>query len=197
MGIEVWKDIVGYEGLYKISNYGRVQTLPVSLVSVDGKKLTRKRYFSKGNKDIHGYCRVDLKKDNIVKTIKVHRLVAEAFIPNPENKPQVNHKNGIKTDNRVENLEWATPSENLTHAFRVLKHPARGNIGFGKYNVNSKKVIQIKNGKNIKVFDSISDAARELKICASGIIRCANHMPRYNTAGGFSWEYVKNKGVEI
>lgn len=197
MGIEIWKDVVGYEGLYKISNFGRIQTLPISLFSVDGRKLTRKRCFSKGSKDLHGYCRFDLKKGGVVKTIKIHRLVAEAFIPNPENKEQINHINGVKNDNRVENLEWVTASGNIRQAFRVLKRSPAGNIGFGKDNANSKRVIQIKDGKKVKIFDSASDAARELQICASGITRCANHKPKYNTCGGFSWEYDTIKGVEI
>lgn len=104
MAIEQWKDIDGYEGIYKISNFGNV-------LSVKNNKLRAIHL------DKDGYCRVMLCKNGRKKSSIVHRLVANAFIPNLENKPQVNHKNGIKTDNRLENLEWVTNSENMKHAF--------------------------------------------------------------------------------
>ncbi len=115
---EIWKDIIGYEGLYQISNLGRVK------VMARNKNVWQASYISKEkvlkqNLSTSGYYQVALQENNISKHFKVHRLVAIAFIPNPENKPQVNHINGIKTDNRLENLEWATASENRQHAFDI------------------------------------------------------------------------------
>lgn len=107
---EIWKDITGYEGLYQVSNLGRVKSLKF------GKELILKH-----SKDKDGYVMVGLWKNNHNTTAKVHRLVAQAFIPNPENKPQVNHLKGIRNDNRVTELEWATKSEDAIHSWNVLK----------------------------------------------------------------------------
>lgn len=125
---EVWKDIVGYEGYYQVSNYGRVKGLsrlisrerrgagPIDLIGpIDLKsEQLRTQYL-----DRQGYFTIQLYKNNKPKSFGAHRLAAQAFIPNPNNKPQVNHKRGIKTDNRIWELEWVTRSENQKHSHRI------------------------------------------------------------------------------
>lgn len=104
---EIWKDIEGYEGLYQVSNLGRIKSLPKMCGVRMGKERIIKCFYNHSN-----YTMVTLSKDGIQKHFQVHRLVAANFIPNTENKPQVDHLNRIRNDNRVENLRWVTVSEN-------------------------------------------------------------------------------------
>ena len=118
---EIWKDVVGYKN-YKVSNLGRIYS-----EKSGGKMLTPS--FDSGNK----YMQVVLVNNGVVKRELVHRIVAKAFLENPENKPEVNHKNCITYDNRVENLEWVTRCENMKHAYKNGKlHPPTYRGKFGK-----------------------------------------------------------------
>lgn len=119
--IEIWKDVAGYEGYYQVSSIGRVKSLDreVSQWNESAKKITTRLQISiymSPFEDKDGYLKVQLTKDGVRNKFFVHRLVALNFIPNPENKPEVNHKEGNKKDNRVELLEWNTTSENQIHA---------------------------------------------------------------------------------
>lgn len=135
---EKWKDIVGYEGLYMVSNFGRIKSL---LRNVGRGELIMKPCFNKHT----GYFLVSLRKNGMAKTLKVSRIVAKAFIPNSNGLPQVNHRNCIKTDDRVENLEWMTNKENIKHAFRVKPFLCLNKQGsknpFAK--LDEKRVIEI------------------------------------------------------
>jgi hypothetical protein len=108
--IEEWKDIVRYEGYYQVSNLGKVKSL--------GNEFSRKERLLKPSLQSKGYLTVVLQKNGIRNMVLVHRLVAEYFVSNPLNKPQVNHINGVKTDNNIENLEWVSHRENLDHAIK-------------------------------------------------------------------------------
>lgn len=117
MSKEIWKNIIGYEGLYQISNMGRVKRLDKAIKCKAGKfRIVHEKILSPGNNG-KGYLFVGLVKDGDRKQHYIHILVGTYFIPNPENKPDINHKRGIKKDNRATQLEWTTKKENSKHAF--------------------------------------------------------------------------------
>ena len=134
-----------------------------------------------------GYQAVGFWHNNKRYVKSVHRLVALAFIPNPKNKCDVNHKNGIKTDNRVENLEWITRSGNIQHAFNVLHRKATWAGKTGKECPRSKPVFQIKNNKIVTEFAGISEAQRQTGISFKDISRVC--LGKRKTAGGYQWKY--------
>lgn len=153
--IEVWKDVKGYEGLYEVSSLGRVRSIERKVKHWRGGLRIKKAKIKQPFKSNCGYVMVGIYKDGTQTNFLVHRLVGKAFIPNPENKEQVNHINGIKTDNRVENLEWNTRSENINHADRNNLRVLKGTNNAGA-KLTELQVIQIRNIGNAKSIEEIS-----------------------------------------
>jgi hypothetical protein len=138
---EIWKDIKGYEGKYQVSSIGRVKSLQRISTFNNSKGLKKEIIIKTWNEE--GYIRVKLSNNSVEKTYRVHRLVANEFLQNPFNKSQVNHKNGIKTDNSVENLEWCTNKENMKHAIETGLKDQKG-IKHHKCKLTEEQVLEIR-----------------------------------------------------
>lgn len=138
--MEVWKDVKGFDGLYQVSNYGQVKRLAKKVYQKSGVYATYKTKILK-QETVKGYKRVSLSKENLVTRITVHRLVALTFIENNENKPQVNHIDGDKTNNHVCNLEWCTANENEKHSYLFLGKITNG-IKSRKINIKDLPLIK-------------------------------------------------------
>lgn len=166
---ENWRDVEGYEGLYQISSKRRVKSLNYN--------RTGKEEIIKQCKDKDGYLQVHLYKEGEYKTCKIHRLVGQAFIPNSEGLPQINHKDEDKTNNCVENLEWCTREYNNNYGTRNER--ASKSL--------SKQVMCVETGK---VFRSTKEAQKKTGVFSTSIAACARHDKYYYTARRFHWEYV-------
>jgi hypothetical protein len=164
---EEWRDIKNYEGIYKVSDKGHVMSLKRQTPFIMSPAPT-----------LGGYYRIKLSKNSVTKTLSVHRLVAENFLPFVEGKNTVNHKNGIRHDNRVENLEWATISENVKHGFDVLGRVGSKRKSVGQYTMD---------GVLLQVFSSLAEASAKCGILDNSIGACGNG--KRHTAGGFKWKF--------
>lgn len=166
---EIWKDIEEYEGFYQISTLGRVKRVATGRILKNGK--------NRG-----GYLYVDLCKNGKRKNHKIHRLVAKAFIPNPENKPEVNHVDEDKTNNMVSNLEWSTRKENLNHGTRNER------VAKAISKIKSIPIIatNLKTGDSREFYGS-RECARQLGLDQSHITKVLKG--RYKQTGGFTFKY--------
>lgn len=183
---EVWEDIPEYEGFYKVSNLGRVKSLPrngtIQQERIMINKITKQ-----------GYVTVHLRKLGVSKYLKIHRLVALTFLNNPENKPQVNHKDGNKENNNLSNLEWMTVSENVQHAFDTgLNTVCLEQIAEARRKSNiscTKRVAKFDlEGNELERFDSMTEARKSLGKSSSSML--ARSCTQGKTAYGFMWRYL-------
>lgn len=186
---EVWKDVIGYEGLYQVSNLGRVKSLYTGRIL---KQSTNHK----------GYPKVRFFKENVGVTRVVHRLVASAFIPNPEGKKEVDHINCIRNDNRAENLRWCTAKENSNNVL-TRKHKSECRKGcegtckgrFGKEHNRSIPIVQLTmDGKYIKTWECAEQLKRELGFDNSLV--CKVLKDRRKTAYGYRWMYLSDYNKE-
>lgn len=190
--IEIWKDIEGYEGLYQVSNLGRIRSLD---------RYDKRGWKIKGKimnpQYRNGYLRIGLSGSKYL-MCSVHRLVAEAFLPNPDNKPHINHINTVRDDNRVwinedgsidydkSNLEWCTRMENNNNPLTIEKHRIKmvGN------QLRAVPVIQLKDGVVVGVYKSTTNAGKELGISNSLISNCCYKRKYCKSASGYEWKFV-------
>lgn len=181
---EKWKDVVGYEGIYKVSDLGRVIRIKKCKGTQGNNMLTPKKNES------GLYVTLRNQGNDVQK--KIHRLVGKAFIFNPENKPQINHKDGNRWNNHRTNLEWNSQSENMIHSHNELECNF---TAYGENHANSMSVSQYnKNNELINVYGSVNEAGRQLKIEFTNIAKCARGERKF--AGGFIWKY-ENKSPTI
>ena len=179
--MEIWKPITCYEGRYEISNHGRVRSF------VTNRGYIRKRPLILRVKiDKYGYETIGLSKNGVKKFITIHRLVGNAFIPNPYNLPQINHKDEDKRNNNVDNLEWCTGKYNCNYGSHREK--------ISKSKTNSPKISYIVlqydlAGNLIKEYPSANEAMRQLGVGAGNISKCCNGV--ISQSGGYIWKWKK------
>ena len=178
--MEIWKEIKDYEGLYEVSNYGRIKSLDSNIILTPCKPATS------------GLC-VTLSKNRVNTKFQVSRLVAAAFIPNPENKPCIDHIDGDRANNHADNLRWVTAKENCNNP--ITKSRLHKKIGvymtgrLGGLHQRAKEIAMYSAcGDLIKTFLSVKDAQRETGLNDSNIIKCCKGIKK--TCGGYIWAYV-------
>lgn len=178
---EIWKDIVGFEKYYQVSNLGRIKTKSTGKVRKQG--ITR------------GYPSFTFQIKGKAYNLTVHRIVAKAFIPNPNNYEVVNHKDGNKTNNNVDNLEWCTTQHNVREAYRL------GLMNISEKHIEQMRNLGLKSGKRIaqkdlqgniiKIYRSGNQASIDTNISQGLISLCCNN--KRKTAGGYKWEYLEKE----
>lgn len=197
--MEIWKDIKGYEGLYQVSNLGNVKNLKrkVKISKTLEKYKEIPEHILKPIKNKCGYLYVSLANNGKIKNVRVHKLVAEAFIPNDNKILQINHINGLKSDNRVENLEWVTCKDNINKAWEMglcekNRELLRKNIiernhkrDYSKTQYKTSVLQYDLEGNLIKRYKSLSDAGRQNNVNATTIA----YRIKNGDKKGYMWKY--------
>lgn len=183
---EIWCEIEGSNGWYEISSTGRIRGVDRILIKSNGSPCTVRGRVLCQNINRGGYCQCYIAYMGKKRTVSTHRLVALSFVPNPENKPEVNHIDGNKQNNNASNLEWCTPSENITHSYKLnLRVP----IYAGKSGVLHNRSLGVEmfdmDMNKVNSFGSLGEAFRETGI--RHVWESCNN--KCNHAGGFIWRY--------
>jgi hypothetical protein len=187
---EIWRPVAEYEGYYEVSNMGRVKSLPVTVEINAGYFKVKKERILKDQCNGRGYRTLGLSKKGIVRGFTVHRMVATAFIPNPDNYPFINHIDGDRANNHVSNLEWCTPLMNMRHAHLVTKTMKRPPVLTGADNARSRAVLKcLPDGTVIQKYDCLTAAAKDNNRTTSSICSALRGRVDGLTAG-FIWKYA-------
>ena len=162
---EIWKFINGYENIFMISNFGRVKSLDRYIECKNGKMFHVKEKILKPTKDKDGYRTINLYYKQTIKACKIHRLVAEHFIPNPNNLPEVNHKDEDKSNNYVDNLEWCDRKYNVNYYIKNNQEKFYNQIHNARKNISLNKKVEVyKYGEYVKTFNSVKECSEELNV---------------------------------
>lgn len=189
----VWKDIQSYEDYYEISSTGIVRSKDRTITDSLGRTRSWKGQILNPDIAANGYCRVTLSVNRKRKQVYLHRLLAEHFLPNPDNLPQVNHKDGNKLNNDLDNLEWCTVQENTIHAYRhgLINHiSGKDHPNYGKYGASSKRAKRVL-ATNIvtnetKEYGALVETIKD-GFTKSEVSRCCNHG---GTHKGYFFEFI-------
>lgn len=181
---EIWRPVVGYEGLYEVSSHGRVK----SLSRLDARGALRRERMLQPGTVTDSYQQVSLRRDGEAKAFLVHRLVALAFVANPEALPIINHKNGVRADNRAENLEWCSQLQNVRHSIEHLgRKPPR--VYRGAEHGSSKRVQAVSAAGERLEFGNAREAAEHFGIDPSVVSRCCTG--KREQAKGWRFAYAE------
>lgn len=175
---EIWKDIKGYEGFYQISNYGRVKSLPRKVIHKDGVVALYKGVIMKTHTPLNRYEQIRLSKNGKSNMKTVHRLVAEAFLPNPNNYPEVNHIDEVKDNNVLENLEWCNYEYNINYGGGITRRSVQRKIKISQYDLDDRFIRHYESGTD----------AEQYGYCRKAISACCRGVAK--THSGYKWRYA-------